>query len=212
MDNFRKERNEIVAEQMIKSLQSRNMAGYYAKNSEEALKIALDLIEKGSKVGWGGSASIAEIGLKQAVCEGEYQVINRDVCKTPEEKRQAELACFDSDYFLASSNAITYDGILVNIDKFGNRIGAIAYGAKNVILIVGLNKAVKTVEEAISRVHNEATPINGVRLNTNTPCRSKGLCYDCKGPNSMCCQILITRNCGVEGRIKVILVNEDLGF
>lgn len=212
MDNYRAERNQILAEHMIKNLKSRNMAGYYAKTKEEALKMALEMMPEGSSVGWGGSASVTEIGLKQAVCEGNYQVINRDVCKTPEEKRQAELVCFESDYFLASSNAITYDGILVNIDKFGNRIAAIAFGAKNVILIVGMNKAVKNLEEALSRVHNEATPINAVRLGIDTPCRNNGLCYDCKGANSMCCQVLVTRNSGVKERIKVILVNDNLGF
>lgn len=212
MKNYRTIRNELLAKEIIKNLTARNMEGYYAGSKAEALKLALDMIPEGSSVGWGGSASITEIGLKQAVCEGNYRVINRDICKTPEEKRRAELACFDSDYFLASSNAITYDGILVNIDKFGNRIAAIAFGAKNVILIVGMNKTVKSVEEAVSRVQNEAAPINAVRLNTNTPCRNKGLCYDCKGADSNCGQILVTRSSGVKERIKVILVNDGLGF
>lgn len=212
MENYRGVRNQLLAEHMIKNLESRNMAGFYAESKEEALKLALDMMPAGSTVGWGGSASLTEIGLKQAVCEGGYQVINRDVCKTPEEKRKAELACFDCDYFLASSNAVTHDGILVNIDKFGNRIAAIAFGAKNVILIVGMNKVTKNVEEAVSRVQNEATPINAIRLNTDTPCKNKGLCYDCKGANSNCCQVLVTRNSGVRERIKVILVNENLGF
>ena len=176
------------------------------------MKTALDLIPEGSSVGWGGSASIAEIGLKQAVLEGNYKVINRDVCKTPEEKREAELQCFDSDFFLASANAVTRDGVLVNIDKFANRIAAIAYGPRNVILVVGMNKIVKDVDDAVDRSRNEAAAINAVRLNTETPCRNTGLCYDCKGTRSLCCQILVTRSSGIEGRIKVILVNDDLGF
>lgn len=212
MEENRVKRNELLAGHIIKNLKIRNIEGYYAASKEDALRMALDLIPEGSSVGWGGSASIAEIGLKQAICEGNYKEINRDVCKTPEEKRKAELACFDSDYFLASSNAITYDGVLVNIDKFGNRIAAIAFGAKHVLLIVGMNKAVRTAEEAFVRVRNEAAPINAARLNTNTPCYNNGLCYDCKGANSMCSQVLVTRNSSVEGRLKVILVNDTVGY
>lgn len=212
MEENRKIRNQHLAAHIIKNLQIRNIAGYYAESKQEALQAALNLIPEGSTIGWGGSASISEIGLKQAVCQGNYTVYNRDICKTPEEKRKIELACLDSDYFLASSNAITYNGELVNIDKFGNRIAAIAFGPRNVILIAGMNKAVPTLDEAISRVRNEATPINAVRLDTYTPCRSKGLCYDCKGTSSNCCQMLVTRNSGVEDRIKVILVNDSLGF
>lgn len=208
----RAKRNQLLAEHIIKNLQRRNMAGYYAGNKQEALKTALGLIEKQSTVGWGGSASITETGLKQAVCEGDYRVINRDVCKTLEEKRKAELKCFDCDYFLASSNAITQDGILVNIDKMGNRIAALAYGPKNVILLVGMNKVVKTVDEAINRAHNEAASINAIRFGTDTPCKNKGLCYDCKGQDTLCCHILVTRNSGIKERIKVILVNDNLGY
>lgn len=212
MEENRAKRNEILAEEIIKGLKIRGIDGFYAAGKEEALKIALDMIPKGSKVGWGGSASIAEIGLKQAVCDGNYKELNRDACKSPEEKRKLELECFDSDYFLASANAITYSGELVNIDKFGNRIAVIAFGAKHVILVVGMNKAVKTLDEAVSRVHNEAAPINAARLDTDTPCNKKGMCYDCKGQKSMCCQVLVTRSCAVEGRMKVILVNDQLGF
>lgn len=212
MEENRKKRNQSLADHVIKNLNTRGMAGYYADSKEEALKIALDLIPEESSVGWGGSASIAEIGLKQAVLEGNYKVINRDVCKTPEEKREAELKCFDSDFFLASANAVTRDGILVNIDKFANRIAAIAFGPRNVILIVGMNKIVSNVENAVDRSRNEAAAINAVRLDTQTPCCNKGLCYDCKGTKSLCCQILVTRSSGIEGRIKVILVNDDLGF
>ena len=212
MEENRTKRNQLLAEHVIKNLNVRNMEGYYAQNKEEALKIALDLIEEGSTVGWGGSASISEIGLKEAVCQGNYEVINRDVCRNPQEKREAELKCFDSDYFLASANAITQDGILVNVDKFANRIAAIAFGPRNVILIIGMNKVVKNVDDAAQRSRDEAGSINAVRLNTETPCRNAGICYDCKGAKSNCCQMLVTRSSAVEGRIKIILVNDVLGF
>ena len=212
MEENRTKRNQLLAGHVIKNLKNRNIEGYYAKDKEEALKIALGLIPEGSTVGWGGSASISEIGLKQAVCEGNYEVINRDVCKTPEEKRAAELKCFDSDYFLASANAVTRDGVLVNIDKFANRIAAISYGPRNVILVIGMNKVVRSIEDAAKRARDEASTINAARLNTETPCRNTGMCYDCKGAKSLCCQILVTRSSAVDGRMKVILVNDALGF
>lgn len=212
MDDNRKKRNRMLAEQVIKGLEGRNLEGYYAETKEDALNMALEMMPKGSSVGWGGSASISEIGLKQAVCDGDYIVYNRDISKTPEEKKAAEIACFDCDYFIVGANAVTMDGELVNIDKFGNRIAAIAYGAKHVLLIVGMNKIVSTIDEAVGRARNEAAPINAARLNTDTPCCRTGRCHDCKSPATICCQFLVTRYSAIPGRMKVILVNEDLGF
>lgn len=212
MDINRVKRNELLAERIIKGLKSRNMEGYYAGTKEEALKKALELIPEGSSIGWGGSMSIKEIGLKDAVCTGNYKVFNRDVCKTPEEKREMELATYGCDYFITSANAITEDGVMVNIDGNANRVSAIAYGPKNVVMIVGMNKAVKTVDDAMSRARNEAAPINAQRFGINTPCSKEGMCFDCKSPDTICCQIMITRFSKVPNRIKVILVNEDLGF
>ena len=154
MDANRVKRNQMLAQRVIKGLESRNMEGYYAESKEEALAKALELIPEGSSVGWGGSMSIEEIGLKDAVCTGNYTVYNRDVCKTPEEKRQTELSIIGSDYFLSSSNAITEDGVLVNIDGAANRVAAISWGPKNVLMIIGMNKIVKSVEDAVSRARN----------------------------------------------------------
>ena len=212
MDANRVKRNQMRAQRVIKGLESRNMEGYYAESKEEALAKALELIPEGSSVGWGGSMSIEEIGLKDAVCTGNYTVYNRDVCKTPEEKRQTELSIIGSDYFLSSSNAITEDGVLVNIDGAANRVAAISWGPKNVLMIIGMNKIVKSVEDAVSRARNEAAPINAQRFPVDTPCKKNGACSDCKSPDSVCCQFLITRFSKIPKRIKVILVNEDLGF
>lgn len=212
MNENRSKRNRVLAEQVIKGLNSRNMEACYAQSGEEALEKALEWIPEKSSIGWGGSASVEEIGLKKAVCEGDYLVYNRDICKTPEEKKQVEIACFDCDYFLASANAVTMDGQLVNIDKFGNRIAAIAYGAKHVILIVGMNKIVRSIDDAVSRARNEAAPINAARLNPGTPCCDTGRCYDCKSENTICCQFLVTRYSAVKGRVKVILVDDVIGF
>lgn len=212
MNENRVKRNRMLGEQVIKGLNSRNMEGYYAESKEEALKIALGLIPEGSSVGWGGSMSIQEIGLQQAVCEGNYTVYNRDIWKDSREKKEKELAIMDADYLLCSSNAITEDGVLVNVDGMCNRVAAIAWGPRNVIMIVGMNKVVKTVEDAVSRTRNEAAPVNAQRFNLDTPCCKTGACFDCKSPDSICCQFLVTRFSRVKGRIKVILVNDELGF
>ena len=188
------------------------MNGYYAETKEDALKKALEWIPEGSTVAWGGSMSIAEIGLKKAICEGNYKEYNRDDAKNPEEKRKIELASYDCDFFLTSANAITEDGVMVNIDGFGNRVSAIAAGPRNVIMIVGMNKVVRDVENAVSRARNEAAPINAQRFDIDTPCHKTGACFDCKSPDTICCQMLVTRFSKVPERIKVILVNEELGF
>lgn len=212
MNENRVKRNQMLGQRIIKGLESRNMEGYYVETKEEALKKALELIPEGSSIGWGGSMSIEEIGLKDAVCEGNYTVYNRDICKTPEEKRETELAIIGSDFFLASSNAITEDGVLVNVDGAANRVAAIAWGPKNVLMIIGMNKVVKSVEDALSRTRNEAAPINAQRFPIDTPCKKNGACFDCKIPDTICCQFLVTRYSKIARRIKVILVNEDLGF
>lgn len=212
MNENRDARNKMLAEKVIKGLQSRNMEGFYAETKEEALKLALEMIPEGSTIGWGGSASIEEIGLKDAVCAGNYTVYNRDICKNPEEKRETELKIFGCDYFLASCNAITEDGILVNIDGNSNRVAAIAYGPRNVVFIVGMNKVTKDEEAALYRARNEAATINAQRFPIDTPCKKTGSCANCKSPDSICCQFLTTRFSRHTGRIKIILVNENLGF
>ena len=212
MDENRGKRNELLAATVIKGLESRNMKGYYAATKEEALQKALELIPRGSSVSWGGSMSIQEIGLKQAVIEGDYRVYNRDAAQTPEEKRKIELAVYDADYFLTSSNAVTQDGILVNIDGNSNRVSAIAYGTRQVLMIVGMNKICKDVDAAVYRARNEAATCNTQRFPINTPCKVTGSCADCKSPDTICCQFLTTRFSRHAGRIHVILVGENLGF
>ena len=146
------------------------------------------------------------------VCQGNYQVYNRDTAPTPEDKRKIELAAYDCDYFLTSANAITEDGIMINIDGHSNRVSSIAAGPRNVLMIIGMNKVTRDVDSAMSRARNEAAPINAQRFNLSTPCCKTGACFDCKTPDTICCQILITRYSKTPQRIKVILVNEDLGF
>jgi len=209
MNENRIKRNDLLAETIIKGLQSRNMSGYYAKDKEEALKIALSLIPEGSSVARGGSMSVNEIGLADALTNGNYNYCNRDAVS---DKRAAELFAYDSDIFIGSANAITDDGILVNIDGNSNRVSAIAYGPRKVVLIVGMNKVAADVDSAVKRARNEAAPINTQRFNLTTPCTKTGKCMDCKSPDTICCQFLITRYSRHTGRIHVILVNDSLGF
>lgn len=204
-------RNALLAEQMIKSMETRNMEAYYVESKEEALAKALELIPQGSSVTWGGSMSIKEIGLTQALHEGNYEVYDRDLCETPEEKKEIARKAFSCDFYLASANAITEDGIMVNIDGNANRVAAIAFGPDNVLMIVGMNKVVKTVDDAMSRAKNIAAPINAQRF-SGTPCTVTGVCANCKSPKCICCQTMITRFSFVPKRIKVILVNDELGF
>lgn len=205
-------RNKILADKVIKGLESRNMSGYYAETKEEALAKALELIPEGSSIGWGGSVSVSEIGLREAVINGNYEVFNRDNCQTPEEKREIELKIFGSDFFLCSSNAITEDGILVNIDGNSNRVAAIAYGPKKVIMIVGMNKVAKDFDAALSRARNIAAPINAQRFPLDTPCKKNGSCANCKSRDTICCEFLVTRYSRHADRFHIILVNDELGY
>lgn len=202
-------RNELLAQTVIKGLKSRNMTGYYAASKEEAKQIALSLIPEGSSVTMGGGMSVHEIGLVNALKEGNYNFIDRDAY---EDKRAAMLAAYDADVFLSSSNAITQDGILVNIDGNANRVSAIAQGPKKVVMIVGMNKVCDDWDSAMKRARNVAAPINTQRFGLNTPCTKTGTCMDCKSPDTICCQFLITRFSRHAGRIHVILVNDNLGF
>ena len=202
-------RNELLAATVIKGLESRNMSGYFAKTREEAVAKALELIPEGSSVTMGGGMSVHEIGLVDVLKEGNYNFIDRDKA---EDKRAAMLAAYDADVYLASANAITNDGVLVNIDGNSNRVSAIAQGPKKVVFIVGMNKVCDDVDGAMKRARNVAAPINAQRFGLNTPCAKTGACFNCKSHDTICCQFLITRFSRHEGRIHVILVDDNLGF
>jgi len=202
-------RNELLAQKVIKGLESRNMSGYYAEDREAALMQALALIPEGASVTMGGAMSAHEIGLVEALKVGNYNFIDRDTC---EDKRAAMLAAYGADVFLSSANAITEDGVMINIDGNANRVSAIAQGPKKVIFIVGMNKVCSDVDGAMKRARNVAAPINAQRFGLSTPCTKTGACMDCKSPDTICCQFLMTRFSRHPGRIHVILVNDDLGF
>ncbi len=209
MNDVVTKRNKLLAQKVIKGLESRNMSGYWAENKEEALKIALGLIPEGASVSMGGAMSALEIGLPQAVKAGNYNFIDRDAI---EDKRAAMLAAYDADVFLSGTNAITEDGVMVNIDGNANRVSAIAQGPKKLIIIAGMNKVCSDVDGAMKRARNVAAPINAQRFGLNTPCSKTGSCMNCKSPDTICCQFLITRYSRHKDRIHVILVNDSLGF
>ena len=209
MDAMITKRNELLAQKVIKGLASRNMTGYYAADREEALKTALSLIPEGSSVTMGGAMSAHEIGLVDALKNGNYDFIDRDAY---EDKRAAMLAAYDADVLLASANAMTEDGVLVNIDGNSNRVSAIAQGPRKVVFIVGMNKVCSDLDGAMKRARNVAAPINAQRFGLSTPCAKTGACFDCKSPDTICCQFLITRFSRHAGRIHVVLVNDSLGF
>ena len=208
MDENLRKRNETLAKTVIKGLKSRNMSGYYAADKEEALKLALELIPEGSTISMGGCASAQEVGLIKALKEGNYNYIDRAKLSP----RESLMAAYDSDIFLSSANAITSDGIMVNIDGNSNRVSCIAQGPRKVVFIVGMNKVCPDLDDAMKRARNVAAPANAQRVDVKTPCKETGKCFDCKSPDTICCQFLITRYSRHEDRIHVILVNDNLGF
>ncbi len=194
---------------LVKNLQDRHFEAYYCPNREAALDMALSLIPEGAKVGWGGALSANQIGLIDAVKTGNFCAIDREVYADP---NQAMRDCLLCDVFITGANALSMDGQMVNIDGTGNRVAAIVYGPESVIVIAGMNKVVDTVENAVVRARTVAAPINQQRLKRNTPCIQTGTCMDCKSEGCICNQILITRHCRPVGRIKFIIVGEELGF
>lgn len=197
---------------MVKNLKSRHFDAYYCANKEEALVKALELIPEGVSVGWGGAQSAEDIGLLEAVRKGPYQAIDRDTAKSPKERVKIMKQALLADVFIAGANALSLDGQMVSIDGNGNRVAAIVYGPDSVIIIAGMNKVVATLEDAVQRARTVAAPMNKQRFNLDTPCEVTGACGDCKSESCICNQILITRNSKPAGRIKVILVGEELGF
>ena len=209
---------EIQAQTIIKNLTKRKMEGYYCANVEEAKKKLTELLARTDdgapakkSVAYGGSMTLDENGFKDAVKAAGHELIVRENYKTPEEIKELKAKQVNADAFLMSTNAITLEGELINIDGRGNRVSFMIYGPESVIIIAGMNKVVTNVEDGIRRVRNTATPPNCVRLNCKTPCAVTGKCGECFG-DSICCQFVVTRMSRVPNRIKVILVGEELGY
>lgn len=206
-----KKRYDKAGPAVAEAMKKRGFDAYYVSTAEEARAKALELIPEGSTVSWGGSVTIDQIGLKQAVIEGGYEVINRDEAKTPEERTEFMRKGLTCDVFLMSANAVSEDGQMVNIDGNGNRVAALCFGPKEVIVIAGMNKVAGSLEEAYVRARRFAAPVNAQRFDFETPCSKTGMCADCLSLQCICSQMVVTRRTS-SGRIKVILVGDDLGF
>ena len=205
-------RNAACGATVVKNLQRRGFDAYYCADKEAALAKALELISETDVVAWGGSVTLAEVGLLDAV-KKRNPAIDRDTAKNAEEKTELMRKALLCDTFIMSSNAITSDGQLINIDGNGNRVAALIFGPKQVVVIAGMNKIAGSFEAAMDRARNIAAPINAQRFaGLATPCAKTGLCADCQSPDSICAQFVVTRRCRTKGRIKVILVGESLGF
>jgi len=200
------------AEDIIKNFEKRNIEAYYCADSSQAVEKINELIEENSTVSWGGSMTLKEIGLFEELENRKLKLLDRAKAENRSEVEKIYHQALSADYFLMSSNAVTQSGKLVNIDGTGNRLAALIYGPKNVIIAVGMNKVVIDEETAVKRVKNQAAPANAVRLNRNTPCAETGKCHSCLMEDTICSQTVITRRSGQKGRIKVILVGEELGY
>lgn len=204
-------RNDKLGEQVVKALKSRNFDAYYCATKEEATKQILSLIPAEDVVSWGGSKTMEMLGIISSV-KNTNKVIDRDTAKTPEEKIEIMRKALLCDTYLCSVNGMSEDGVLINVDGNGNRVAATIYGPKSVIMAVGMNKIVKTEADALSRARNIASPINAQRFEIDTPCQKTGECANCKSTQSICNVIVTTRLCKPAGRIKIVLVGENLGF
>ena len=212
MTEMQKKYYEKRAAVLVKNLRGRHFDAWYCATREEALEKALSLIPQGSTVGWGGSVSCQQLGLMDAVRAGEYRPIDRDACQTPEDRENAMRQSLVADTFLTGANALSLDGQMVNIDGTGNRLAAIVYGPRQVIVVAGMNKVADDLDAAVARARTVAAPMNQQRFGLPNPCSATGSCADCKTETCICNQTLITRHCRPAGRIKFILVGEDLGF
>ncbi len=206
-------RYDKLAPVVLKNLEKRHYEAYYCKTKEEALEKALELIPEEHSVGWGGSATCEGIGLQDALRKRGNPLIDRDLAKTPEERVEIMRQALLSDTFIGSTNAMSEDGELVNLDGNGNRVAAMIFGPKQVVLVVGMNKVTKNLDEAIARVRHHAAPTRVQSFpDLNPPCATTGSCIDCTSADSVCCYMSIIRMSRPAKKIKIILIGEDIGF
>lgn len=211
--NVKQKNYKHLADTIIDNLKKRQIDGYYFETAKEAVEKANSFLTPGATVSFGGSMTLNESGMMDVLTSREdITLYDRSKAKTPEETKEIYHKALSADFFFMSTNAITADGELVNIDGNGNRVAALIYGPEHVIILAGMNKVVRNVEDGISRVKNIAAPPNGVRLNLDTPCAKTGICHDCFSPSCMCSHTVVTRRSSVPGRIKVLLIGEVLGY
>lgn len=211
--SVKKQAYRTLGNTMIRNFKKRNIDAYYFDTSADAVAFAMELMNAGGTVTMGGTETIKETGLLDQIKEaGHLTFLDRSTAQTPEEMKELYRKAFFCDYYLMSANAITIDGELINIDGNGNRVACLIYGPDQVLVVAGMNKVVETVESGLERIGTFAAPPNATRLNLKTPCAATGHCGDCHSDSCMCCQIVVTRHSRQPGRIKVLLVGEELGF
>ena len=212
MDEAKRAAYRSTAQTVIKNLRRRNMEGYYCETAEEAVQLVCDMIPAGDSITWGGTVTFGETGVKAALEQGDWRMIDRATATTPEEKREMWRDRTSADWFFMSANALTLDGELVNIDGNSDRLSLLLHGPEHVVVLVGMNKLVADVDAGFKRIRTVTCPLNAARLHTNTPCEVAGVCSECHSERCMCCQMVVTRHSRHEGRIKVILIGESLGY
>ena len=205
-------RNNRLAEKMIKNLKRRNFEAIYCPTAAEAVEKISAMIPDGSTVTWGGSMTIRDMGLTAALHKRDLKVLDRDLAADRDEAQRIYREAFSADFYLSSVNAISEDGVIVNIDGNGNRVAAITFGPKKVIFVVGLNKVAQDVSAALARARSTASPINAARFDIKNPCQVDGVCHNCNSPESICNYIHFMRNSHPAGRHTVVLVGEELGY
>ena len=205
-------RSDRMAKKLIQNLERRHFEAYYCRTTEEIIQKVKSIIPEGSSITWGGSMTIRDIGLTRALKDGPYVVFDRDDAKNEEEKLAAYRKAFEADFYLSSVNALSEDGVIVNIDGNGNRVAAITWGPKRVIFVIGLNKVAQDVNAALQRARSTASPINAARFDIDTPCQKDGLCHNCHSPQSICNYIHFLRNSHPAKRHVVILTDQTLGY
>ncbi|MBS6195641.1 MAG: lactate utilization protein [Clostridiales bacterium] len=210
--SFKSESYRNTAASVIRNFEKRGMHGLYCETKEEVVSAIKEMIPSGSSVTWGGSETLVQAGVMEALSASDYELIDRKSASTPEEARALYGRIVCADYFLTGTNAFTLDGQLINVDGNGNRVACLMNGPLHVIVVIGMNKLCATVEDGIRRIHTMAAPPNAVRVGADTPCSKTGVCADCLSPDCICCQTVITRKSRQPGRITVILTGEELGF
>lgn len=212
MSDPKKAAAAATAKTIIKHLERNGFDGYFCESSADAQELVKQLVAEGSTIAWGGTETFKETGVKAVLESGNYVMLDRSTATTPEETRAMYMSHLASDCFFMSTNAITTQGELVNIDGNSNRLACLLFGPKQVIVLVGMNKVCADIDSAIKRVQTAACPPNAARLHPNTPCEFTGVCGKCHSEGCMCCNIVISRHNRHAGRVKVILIAEDLGF
>lgn len=212
MNQFKKKMYDLSGPTLVKAMKKRQFDAYYCSTAAEAVDKVLELIPAGDVVSWGGVMTVDELGIKDCLRQRGQSLIDRDTAKTSDERMSMLRQALTCDTFLMSSNAISEDGQLVNIDGMGNRVAALCFGPRQVIVVAGMNKVASDLQSAVARARHVAAPANVQRFGIKTPCSVTGQCGDCLSADCACCQIVTTRFSKIPGRIKVVLVGEDLGL